>query len=255
MDLFTTNRICVTVCLHLDWRDRGPVFHLWGWMVRYRWSFQNLLHQNMQRLGGAEADGVFAGGRHANIRLTSQHDLTLRIFLSLPSLLIDQIVLPHDYPSTSPPIYQIKWVYLPLKLNQAVMCQTDKSTSHSNTYSTSCSVIPFVSGLCSAAWLRGPERAKLANSLEDLYVWVHLVNSDWWGDSCSHTCYCFTNFTSLGCVLFLFSQGAHRGVHPLSVGGKSPRIPRWDIPKCRNWWAVGKLIEGADLAFHLDCHL
>lgn len=40
-----------------------------------------------------------------------------------------QIVLPHDYPSTSPPIYQIN-----------------------------------------AAWLRGPERAKLANSLEDLYV-------------------------------------------------------------------------------------
>uniref|UniRef100_H3DJU3 Impact RWD domain protein n=1 Tax=Tetraodon nigroviridis TaxID=99883 RepID=H3DJU3_TETNG len=40
-----------------------------------------------------------------------------------------QIVLPCDYPSTSPPIYQIN-----------------------------------------AAWLRGPERAKLANSLEDLYV-------------------------------------------------------------------------------------
>ncbi|XP_034736841.1 protein IMPACT [Etheostoma cragini] len=40
-----------------------------------------------------------------------------------------QIILPHDYPSTSPPIYQIN-----------------------------------------AAWLRGPERTKLANSLEDLYV-------------------------------------------------------------------------------------
>uniref|UniRef100_A0A3Q4AV63 RWD domain-containing protein n=1 Tax=Mola mola TaxID=94237 RepID=A0A3Q4AV63_MOLML len=40
-----------------------------------------------------------------------------------------QIILPPDYPSTSPPIYQIN-----------------------------------------AAWLRGPERAKLANSLEDLYV-------------------------------------------------------------------------------------
>ncbi|KAG7467786.1 IMPACT protein [Solea senegalensis] len=40
-----------------------------------------------------------------------------------------QIILPPDYPSASPPIYQIN-----------------------------------------AAWLRGPERAKLANSLEDLYV-------------------------------------------------------------------------------------
>ncbi|XP_035509822.1 protein IMPACT [Morone saxatilis] len=40
-----------------------------------------------------------------------------------------QIILPPDYPSVSPPIYQIN-----------------------------------------AAWLRGPERAKLANSLEDLYV-------------------------------------------------------------------------------------
>ncbi|KAA8589828.1 hypothetical protein FQN60_013193 [Etheostoma spectabile] len=40
-----------------------------------------------------------------------------------------QIILPHDYPSASPPIYQIN-----------------------------------------AAWLRGPERTKLANSLEDLYV-------------------------------------------------------------------------------------
>uniref|UniRef100_A0A671UNB7 Impact RWD domain protein n=1 Tax=Sparus aurata TaxID=8175 RepID=A0A671UNB7_SPAAU len=39
------------------------------------------------------------------------------------------IILPPDYPSASPPIYQIN-----------------------------------------AAWLRGPERAKLANSLEDLYV-------------------------------------------------------------------------------------
>ncbi|KAM7410354.1 hypothetical protein PAMA_001679 [Pampus argenteus] len=40
-----------------------------------------------------------------------------------------QIILPLDYPSTAPPIYQIN-----------------------------------------AAWLRGPERAKLANSLEDLYI-------------------------------------------------------------------------------------
>ncbi|CAN9500662.1 unnamed protein product [Ophioblennius macclurei] len=40
-----------------------------------------------------------------------------------------QIILPNDYPSTAPPIYQIN-----------------------------------------AAWLRGPERTKLANSLEDLYV-------------------------------------------------------------------------------------
>ncbi|KAJ0032222.1 hypothetical protein NQD34_002303 [Periophthalmus magnuspinnatus] len=40
-----------------------------------------------------------------------------------------QIILPADYPSAAPPIYQIN-----------------------------------------AAWLRGPERAKLANSLEDLYV-------------------------------------------------------------------------------------
>ncbi|XP_029001386.1 protein IMPACT [Betta splendens] len=40
-----------------------------------------------------------------------------------------QIILPSDYPSRAPPIYQIN-----------------------------------------AAWLRGPERAKLANSLEDLYV-------------------------------------------------------------------------------------
>uniref|UniRef100_A0A8C6TU13 Impact RWD domain protein n=1 Tax=Neogobius melanostomus TaxID=47308 RepID=A0A8C6TU13_9GOBI len=40
-----------------------------------------------------------------------------------------QIILPADYPSTAPPIYQIN-----------------------------------------AAWLRGAERAKLANSLEDLYV-------------------------------------------------------------------------------------
>ncbi|CAL1592955.1 unnamed protein product [Knipowitschia caucasica] len=40
-----------------------------------------------------------------------------------------QIILPADYPSHAPPIYQIN-----------------------------------------AAWLRGPERAKLANSLEDLYV-------------------------------------------------------------------------------------
>lgn len=201
MDVSTTNSVCVTVCHHLDWRDRGPVFHLWGWMVRDRWSFQNLLHQNMQRLGGAKADGVFAGGRNVNIRLTSQRDLTLKIFLSL---LIDQIVLPHDYPSTSPPIYQIKWVYLPLKLNQALMCQTDKTTSHSNTYSTSCSLIPFVLGLCSAAWLRGPERAKLANSLEDLYVWVRLVNFDWWADSCSHTWYFFADFTSLVRVISLF---------------------------------------------------
>lgn len=144
-DLFTTNSVRVTVCLHLDWRDRGPVFHLRGWMVRHRWSFQNLLHQNMQRPGGAEADGVFAGGGNVNTRLAPRRDLTLKIFLSL---LIDQIVLPRDYPSTSPPIYQIKWVYLPLKLNQALMCQTDKTTSHSNTYSTSCSVIPFVLGLC-----------------------------------------------------------------------------------------------------------
>ncbi|XP_078024629.1 protein IMPACT isoform X3 [Epinephelus lanceolatus] len=40
-----------------------------------------------------------------------------------------QIILPPDYPSAAPPIYQIN-----------------------------------------AAWLRGPERTKLANSLEDLYV-------------------------------------------------------------------------------------
>lgn len=40
-----------------------------------------------------------------------------------------QIILPDDYPSAAPPIYQMN-----------------------------------------AAWLRGPERAKLANSLEDLYV-------------------------------------------------------------------------------------
>uniref|UniRef100_A0A8C9YC37 Impact RWD domain protein n=1 Tax=Sander lucioperca TaxID=283035 RepID=A0A8C9YC37_SANLU len=40
-----------------------------------------------------------------------------------------QIILPHDYPSAAPPIYQIN-----------------------------------------AAWLRGAERTKLANSLEDLYV-------------------------------------------------------------------------------------
>ncbi|XP_071343031.1 protein IMPACT isoform X4 [Trachinotus anak] len=40
-----------------------------------------------------------------------------------------QIILPPDYPSAAPPIYQIN-----------------------------------------AAWLRGPERARLANSLEDLYV-------------------------------------------------------------------------------------
>lgn len=40
-----------------------------------------------------------------------------------------QIILPPDYPSAAPPIYQIN-----------------------------------------ASWLRGPERAKLANSLEDLYV-------------------------------------------------------------------------------------
>uniref|UniRef100_A0A3Q0RZS4 Impact RWD domain protein n=1 Tax=Amphilophus citrinellus TaxID=61819 RepID=A0A3Q0RZS4_AMPCI len=40
-----------------------------------------------------------------------------------------QIILPPDYPSTAPPIYQIN-----------------------------------------AVWLRGPERAKLANSLEDIYV-------------------------------------------------------------------------------------
>lgn len=167
MRLFPTNSICVTVCLHLDWRDWGLGFYLWGWMVRYRWSFQNLLHQNMQRLGEAEADGMFAGGRNVNIHLISGHDLMLMIFFSL---LINQIILPHDYPSTSPPIYQIKWVYLPLRLNQAMVCQSNKTTSHSNTYSSSCSVIPFVSGLCSAAWLRGPERAKLANSLEDLYV-------------------------------------------------------------------------------------
>lgn len=75
------------------------------------------------------------------------------------------------------------------------MCQTDKTASHSNTYSSSCSVISFVSGLCSAAWLRGPERAKLANSLEDLYVWVHLVIFHWWVGSCSHTRYCFFDVT------------------------------------------------------------
>ncbi|MEQ2195779.1 hypothetical protein XENOCAPTIV_018187, partial [Xenoophorus captivus] len=40
-----------------------------------------------------------------------------------------QIILPPDYPSTAPPIYQIN-----------------------------------------AAWLRGSDRAKLANSLEDIYV-------------------------------------------------------------------------------------
>lgn len=36
----------------------------------------------------------------------------------------------------------------------------------------------FFLGFCSAAWLRGPERTKLANSLEDLNVWVLLVISD-----------------------------------------------------------------------------
>lgn len=102
MDLFTTNSICVTVCLHLDWRDRGPVFHLWGWMVCYRWSFQNLLHQNMQRLGEAEADGVFAGGRNVNIRLTLQHDLmvmTFFLFLSI-RLFSHMIIRAHHHPST-----------------------------------------------------------------------------------------------------------------------------------------------------------
>lgn len=53
----------------------------------------------------------------------------------------------------------------------------NKTASHSETYSSCCWVIPFVWGLCSAAWLRGSERAKLANSLEDLYVWVRLVIS------------------------------------------------------------------------------
>lgn len=39
----------------------------------------------------------------------------------------------------------------------------------------------FVLGLHSAAWLRGPERAKLANSLEDLYVWVLFIIPDFKG--------------------------------------------------------------------------
>lgn len=36
----------------------------------------------------------------------------------------------------------------------------------------------FVLGCCSAVWLRGPERAKLANSLEDIYVWVPFIIFD-----------------------------------------------------------------------------
>lgn len=36
----------------------------------------------------------------------------------------------------------------------------------------------FAHGFCSAAWLRGSERVKLANSLEDIYVWVSFIITD-----------------------------------------------------------------------------
>lgn len=45
----------------------------------------------------------------------------------------------------------------------------------------------FVLGCYSAAWLRGPERAKLANSLEDLYVWVPLTIGDFMRTHCRVT--------------------------------------------------------------------
>lgn len=170
--LFTVN----IFCLHLDWRDRGPVFHLWGGMVRHRWSCQDLLHQNMQRLGEAKADGVLAGKRNAKVRfnqkcLTSRSDLMSMVFflfLSIRSFSHTSIQA-HRPPSTK----SSESICLSNLIRQCC----DKTTSHSETYSSSCSVIPFVWGLCSAAWLRGPERAKLANSLEDLYVWVYLVTS------------------------------------------------------------------------------
>lgn len=170
VQLFTLN----TLCLHLDRRDRGPVFHLWGGMVRYRWSCQDLLHQNMQRLGKAAADGVLAGTRNTKVRfnqkcLTSRSDLMLMVsFLSIRSFSHTSIQA-HRPPSTK----SSESICLSNLIRQCC----DKTTSHSETYSSSCSVIPFVWGLCSAAWLRGSERAKLANSLEDLYVWVHLVIS------------------------------------------------------------------------------
>lgn len=164
-------------CLRLDRRDRGPVFHLWGGMVRYWWSCQDLLHQNMQRLGKAEADGMLAGRRNAKVRfnqkcLTSRSDRMLMVFffffLSIRSFSHTSIQA-HRPPSTK----SSESICLSNLIRQCY----DKTTSHSETYSSSCSVIPFVWGLCSAAWLRGSERAKLADSLEDLYVWVRLVIS------------------------------------------------------------------------------
>lgn len=47
----------------VDWRGGGSVIHIRGWMVCYRRSIQNILHQSIQRLRRAKADSMFAGRR------------------------------------------------------------------------------------------------------------------------------------------------------------------------------------------------
>lgn len=171
----------------------------------------------MQRLGEAEADGVLAGRRNARVRfnqkcLTSPSDLMLMVFflfLSIRSFSHTSIQA-HRPPSTK----SSESICLSNLIRQCC----DKTTSHSETYSSSCSVIPFVWGLCSAAWLRGSERAKLANSLEDLYVWVRLVIS----------AFQWTYFCILGTVCRCIFSALH--VCPVFTGrtwGRASSICGW----------------------------
>lgn len=51
----------------VDWRGGGSVIHIRGWMVCYRRSIQNILHQSIQRLRRAKADSMFAGRRRKKI--------------------------------------------------------------------------------------------------------------------------------------------------------------------------------------------
>lgn len=121
---------------HSDRRGRGSVFHLRGRMVRYRRSLQNILHQNNEQHRGAKADSMFAGGGSEN---QNQSDMIARLFVCLLFVIQFmmsslQIILPPDYPSSAPPIYQIKSVYLPFRFNPEKMCWLEQHPTQCHTH-------------------------------------------------------------------------------------------------------------------------
>lgn len=100
----------------------------------------------------------------------------------------------------------------------------------------------FVLCFCSAAWLRGPERAKLANSLEDLYVWVLLLISDFTRRYCGVLLATTRSFSdeqfSLSAVYVSYKIESHMEIFKLLTGsmqGRASSTCGWK--KLENsWW-------------------